>query len=263
MNVLGIDCSTEILCVVVRRETQPGSSSASDMAYSSRKKAKHPYSCTDGHGWPPGTGYAVIELDVGLRHAERLINVIGFALEESGLKKKELDLLVCASGPGSFTGLRIACATVKGISDALGVPFIMVPTLDCFALDRKDECAVVVPLIDAKRERFFTAIYKNGDRITNWMDSRREDILENLELFPEVLFTGPDADCFSDSISGRKGFRIARFHRRSPARTLIETGIELYKVHGSSSKDAGPLYVRPSEAEEKKLQLINNTGVNI
>ncbi|MCX7024040.1 MAG: tRNA (adenosine(37)-N6)-threonylcarbamoyltransferase complex dimerization subunit type 1 TsaB [Spirochaetes bacterium] len=257
MNVLGIDCSTDVLCVVVRRESAEGAPVNpldANGAFSARRRAKHPFREPDGHGWPPGIGSVVLELDVGLRHAERLIGAIDFALGESGLCKGDLGLLACASGPGSFTGLRIACATTKGLSDALGIPFVMVPTLDCLARERFRDCQVIIPVIDARRGRFFSAVYENGTRVSDWLDASLASIVALADTYPDVLFTGPDADYFESAAAERTGFRIARHHRRAPARSLVEAGMELFQSSGPSAADAGPLYVRPSDAEEADLE---------
>lgn len=253
MNVLGIDCSTDLLCVAVRREAEsdartnqlePGSPVAA------RRRAKHPYREEGGHSWPPGVGTAVIELDVGLRHGERLLGAIEFALTEAGVPKRGLDLIACSGGPGSFTGLRIACSTAKGLSDALGIPYVMVPTLDCLAREREGDCDVVVPVIDARRGRFYSAVYERGSRVTDWLDADLARIVALADTYPEVLFTGPDADRFEELAAERSGFRVARHPRRAPARALLELGMELFARSGGAARDAGPWYVRPSDAEE-------------
>ena len=70
---------------------------------------------------------------VGFQHSENLLSSIEFLLYSAGIKGKDLDLVVCPLGPGSFTGLRIGMATAKGMADGAKCPFKAVPTLDGWA----------------------------------------------------------------------------------------------------------------------------------
>ncbi|MCK7577233.1 MAG: tRNA (adenosine(37)-N6)-threonylcarbamoyltransferase complex dimerization subunit type 1 TsaB [Chromatiales bacterium] len=124
MNVLGLDCSADSLCAAVRRSGASAAKSGVPQA---------PLPGARGHETRDGT--VILEIDAGLRHAQRILPAVDLCLKEAGLAVGDLDLLACAAGPGSFTGLRIALATVKGLSSALGIPFVTVPTPDCLAAE--------------------------------------------------------------------------------------------------------------------------------
>ena len=70
---------------------------------------------------------------IGRRYTEELITLMKNILEKHSLTFKDLDLLVCSKGPGSFTGLRVSMSTIKGISLATGVPYVSVSTLETLA----------------------------------------------------------------------------------------------------------------------------------
>ncbi len=72
-------------------------------------------------------------LDVGIAHSERLMAAVDRVLSDARWTMRDLAGLAVAVGPGSFTGLRIAVSTVKGLALALGLPIAAVPTLDAMA----------------------------------------------------------------------------------------------------------------------------------
>jgi tRNA threonylcarbamoyladenosine biosynthesis protein TsaB len=216
MNVLAIDSSTDLLSVAVTTSA----------------------------------GRAEAVLDLGLRHAERIIGLVDFCLECSGLRRSDLELVACAKGPGSFTGLRIGMAASKGIAAGLGVPWVAVPTLDTLAWGYETYPGAVVPLIDGKKGRFFSAVYLRGSRISNWLDLALAELASLLDTYPRVLFTGPDADSAEELACERSGFEIDRRSRSSAARALAHLAVEEHKRAGPSPLEEGPLYLRASEAEE-------------
>ncbi|MDA8425272.1 MAG: tRNA (adenosine(37)-N6)-threonylcarbamoyltransferase complex dimerization subunit type 1 TsaB [Treponema sp.] len=194
--------------------------------------------------------WAEASLDLGLKHAEHLMDLVDFCLKRSDTRSEDLDLVACMLGPGSFTGLRIGMATAKGMALGLGKPFVAVPTLDCLAWGLDAFPGLVVPVMDGKKGRFYSALYRRGERLSDWLDVSPADMAARLDAYDEVLFTGPDAGMLEELAGGRSGFRIDRRARTPAARALAEIGEELFLREGPSKADAGPLYLRASEAEE-------------
>lgn len=205
-------------------------------------------------------GWAEASLDLGLRHAERLMDLVDSCLSRAGLAPSELDLLACAAGPGSFTGLRIGISTVKGMALALGKPWVAVPTLDCMAHGLDTFPGAVVPVIDGKKGRVYSAIYLRGQRVSDWLDIPLARLLGLLDTYPEVLVTGPDADLLESSITERPGLSIDGKARSPQARALAELGVERYEREGGAAPETGPLYLRPSEAEETASNTAREAG---
>jgi tRNA threonylcarbamoyladenosine biosynthesis protein TsaB len=245
MNVLGIDCSSDSLCVAVRR-----SSGTEKGADARRELPKHPFKEAQGHATREGV--VIHEIDTGLRHAQLVLPAVEACLKDSSLSLSDLDLLACASGPGSFTGLRIAMATVKGLSSALAIPFVAVPTLDCLASDWTGASPVIIPVQDAQRGRFYAAVYEHGRRTSGYLDLPLADLLELVDTFSEVLIVGPDADLLLEAEEDHPGLRVARYGRRVPGRALVDLAEAQYRSEGPSPSDASPLYVRKSDAEENE-----------
>ena len=82
--------------------------------------------------------------DAGIRHSEILTSTIKDMLDEANWKASDIELVCVGLGPGSFTGLRIGIATVKGLSAVLGNKVIGVPTMDDWKVT-KDRATLVAP----------------------------------------------------------------------------------------------------------------------
>lgn len=92
-------------------------------------------------------------------HSQTLLPMIHDMLEMADVSVKELDAIAIASGPGSFTGLRIGAATAKGLGGALSIPLIAVPTLEGLAYNLAGAEALVCPIMDARRQQAYYGIY--------------------------------------------------------------------------------------------------------
>lgn len=105
------------------------------------------------------------EIDTaGSSHSVKLGVFVDKAMNEAMARGLALDAVAVSSGPGSYTGLRIGVSMAKGISYALGIPLISVPTLDLLAnevagLPDLPANALIRPLVDARRMEVYTALY--------------------------------------------------------------------------------------------------------
>jgi tRNA threonylcarbamoyladenosine biosynthesis protein TsaB len=100
-------------------------------------------------------------------HAEHLFDLVDRALEAAGRTRADIRAVSCDIGPGSFTGVRIAVASAKGIAEGLGVPLAGVVSLEAMAAAARDACAphtLVAALIDAKKDELYIAVY-DGERV--------------------------------------------------------------------------------------------------
>ena len=94
----------------------------------------------------------------GGQYSELLLSTIADLLAHNGLQKTDLGLIAVASGPGSFTGLRIAIATVKGLAEAFAIPVVTVSVLEAIAHASAAE-GKVISAIDAQRSEVFWGEY--------------------------------------------------------------------------------------------------------
>lgn len=93
-------------------------------------------------------------------HSRRLLLVISTLLEEADVKFNDLAGIAVALGPGSFTGLRIGLATAKGLAHASGKPLVAIPTLDGLALNAAGAHGLICPVLVARRQEVYTALYR-------------------------------------------------------------------------------------------------------
>jgi tRNA threonylcarbamoyladenosine biosynthesis protein TsaB len=178
------------------------------------------------------------------------MEAVDMLMRRTGLAKTDLDRVACMGGPGSFTGLRIGFSAAKGLSLALSIPLIAVPTLDCIAFSRSSWRGVVLPLIDAKKGAFFTALYRENERISPYMDAGIDAIFSLLPRDAQILLTGPDAVMIIEEANFFCPGRVFLdpSHRRGSAGELLEMAkhITVNNIDGCSA----PLYIRKSDAEK-------------
>jgi tRNA threonylcarbamoyladenosine biosynthesis protein TsaB len=194
--------------------------------------------------------YFEINQDIGLHHTENLLVEVDSLLRKARTTCRELDLVVVSKGPGSFTGLRIGMATAKGIAFGASLPIISVPGLDVSAYGKSCYRGVVCPVIDARKQRIYTAFYRNGVRQSDYLDISPEEMLVLCREHETVLLTGPFAGkLFEEWKRTETVFELDPQYGHPQTWELLHYGIELYPTRGADSPAEGPLYIRPSEAE--------------
>ena len=135
-------------------------------------------------------------------HGEQLHILIKNVLKDSGISFKNLDGISVASGPGSFTGLRIGVSTAKGIAFALNKPLISVNTVDVmmenYEILNKEPNSIYFPMIDARRDEVYTAGYNEKKEIVYPLDAKiiDQEFLDSLCQFEYVHFIGSGAKKF-------------------------------------------------------------------
>ena len=118
-------------------------------------------------------------LSQDMSHSEKLVPMVKEVLDSLDLKVKDIDLFGVSIGPGSFTGLRIGIATVKAFAHLAKKPIVGVSTLEALAYNLPYN-NIIVPMIDARRERVYTGIYTwENDTIKTLMEP---DVIEVKEL---------------------------------------------------------------------------------
>lgn len=98
-------------------------------------------------------------VDYKKTHSQTLLPMLDEVAKMIELDLKSLDAIAVSAGPGSFTGLRIGSATVKGLGLALDLPIISVPTVDSLAYQMYGTAELVCPIMDARREQVYTGAY--------------------------------------------------------------------------------------------------------
>lgn len=199
----------------------------------------------------------------GLTHSQRLMPALDFLLQETNLTIQEIDALVVSQGPGSFTGLRIGLATARALAQGLQIPLVGVPTLELWAAAFAGGDGLVLPLLDARRNEFYMALYrKTGQVLECLIPPRQQPLIGMAELLAE--FNGPiwavgdaverDAELLKAALGERLQITPECYRVPRPS-VLAQLGLErLRKGEVLAYHQLRPLYLRQSEAEVKRLE---------
>ena len=101
-------------------------------------------------------------IDSGNTHSQTLLPMIEEAMKVTGLEAGDIDLFALSAGPGSFTGVRIGAATVKGLAFAYNTPCVAVPTTEAMAYGLKFHKGIIAAAVNARRGTVYFALFR-GD----------------------------------------------------------------------------------------------------
>jgi tRNA threonylcarbamoyladenosine biosynthesis protein TsaB len=199
----------------------------------------------------------VLYKEIGLKHSEYLIPNIKKLCDKADIKIQDIDLIICTRGPGSFTGLRVGMSAAKGLAYGLQIPLVSVPTLDVYTgLTQEKQRAgekpiVTIPVIDARKKRFYCALYSDNVKISDYLDIAAEDLFDTYLLnYQEIHFTGPDAELLITNLRAVRpefdSISLSFQPRESISEKLLKIGIKHFKENGSDPAEQGPLYIRSS-----------------
>lgn len=127
--------------------------------------------------------------DLGKGHAEHLMAVIDEALAQAGKTYADLGRIAVSTGPGSFTGVRVAVSAARGFALALGIPSIGVTTLEALALEARDALGAcqVLAALDAGRAEIHAALYDDAGNVL------REPVVLTLDEAIAIAVSDPVA----------------------------------------------------------------------
>ncbi|MBQ9828391.1 MAG: tRNA (adenosine(37)-N6)-threonylcarbamoyltransferase complex dimerization subunit type 1 TsaB [Lachnospiraceae bacterium] len=193
-------------------------------------------------------------------HSETLLPMTEALLNMLEIKPSDIDAIGLSKGPGSFTGLRIGIATVKGLAMALDIPVVPVPTTAGIAYNLFGTSGLICPIMDARRSQVYTGLYRfEGEKLVKVRDQMAvsvDELCTSLNGLGEpVTFLGDGIDVYRGRIEDlmTNGFSFAPCHLRyQRAAAMGMLAYEYYK-EGLSIKgdDLVPEYLRLSQAERE------------
>ncbi len=195
-------------------------------------------------------------------HSETLLPMIDEIMKTSETRMEELDAIAIASGPGSFTGLRIGAATAKGLALAIDRPIVPVKTCEGLAFNMWGTEGLVCPIVDARRNQVYTGLYKVLGQIEVIMDQIPMDIHELIGEINKygkdnpqaaVTFLGDGVPIYENIIweETEVPTKLApAMMNRQRGASVATLGINLYKEGKYiNADDFAPEYLRKSQAE--------------
>ncbi len=213
--------------------------------------------------WENGTLTAEYSVQYKKKHSQSLVPMLKEMQEMVDLDLSSIDFIAVTKGPGSFTGLRIGAATVKGLGLALEKPVLPVPTVDSLACNLYGTDRVICPLMDARRQQVYTGIYENRDGLRVLRPqcvTAFTEIAEELNrLGREVIFLGDGAPVNEGAMRElmRVPYLIAPAHlsRQRAASTAVRAA-QIYAEQGEAAlvtaDDFRPEYLRIPQAERER-----------
>ncbi len=191
------------------------------------------------------------EDDAGQRHSELIVPMIDSLLREAGATLRDMQAIAFGAGPGSFTGVRIACGVAQGLAFGAGLPVMPVCTLAALAHGSGSARAIVA--MDARIGEIYHACYqREGDA---W-HAVHEPGLWHAHDAPLVKGTGWTGcgsafDVYEAALRARYGESLARVVNGAypHARDIADLGAASFRAGGAIAPDqAAPLYVRDKVA---------------
>jgi len=193
-------------------------------------------------------------------HSVRVMPAISELLQECGVLPNELNKIVVAKGPGSYTGVRIGVTIAKTLAWSLNLPLVGISSLEIIAANGRYFRGLISPIFDARRGQVYTGLYtsKQGevvcekqDRIlllTEWVEQLKE-------TQSDVLFLGNDLEIHKDTITTKMGRQaifapFTAYNPRPSELAMIGMNKEPENVHTFV-----PNYIRMAEAEANWIAL--------
>lgn len=219
--------------------------------------------------------------DVGMKQSEFLLVAIDKVLSQLKLQPCDLDATAISAGPGSFTGLRLAFATCKALTLAHDIPLYPISTLDIYAhqfIETQKMQTVqdfVLPVIDAKQNKFFAKIFYDGKVILPDGDYTVLEIVDALSAFNtstqnkncRVIICAQDAKVFaehaqreialSELANTANVLEFLPIEHTDVATAIFDITEKMIAENAPVAKDYdAPIYIRASNAEEKLQQKV-------
>ena len=222
-----------------------------------------------------GDGHLLAEctLNTGNTHSETLLPTVEFVLKSCGVTVDDVDLFACTAGPGSFTGVRIGAATVKGIAFGKNKPCVGVSTLEALATNARAFDGIICPCMNARRQQVYNALFVcEGGKLTRICEDRAraiEDLLTEVSAYaPEkkIYLVGDGAELVMSFDEAGDGFpalddRLILLEERlrnQSGYSVALVALEAYRNgHTCTDAELVPTYLRPSQAERMRMEKLN------
>jgi len=202
-------------------------------------------------------------------HSTTLLPVIEQLLGAASLKISDIDLICCSAGPGSFTGVRIGCATAKGLAAPFGIPCVGVSSLEAMAEPFSAVRCAVCPALNARRGNVYTAVFLS-DGNGNVTRLTEDDLIPVAELpvmlknvLTEDLPVYIAGDSVSELISAAEGvIKLIEAPALMKSPSGYGAAMSGYRIFTAAGCDRAsfreellaPIYLRKSQAEREKLE---------
>ena len=204
---------------------------------------------------------AQFTINNGNTHSETLLPMIEAALSVLKLNIDDIDLFACSAGPGSFTGVRIGAATVKGLAFDRSKPCAPVSSLDSLAHNLLYADGIVCPVMNARRSQLYNALFLcEGGKLTRLCEDRLISVFELEEELKnysdkKIFLTGDGYGIAKSAFTQIKAEDTPTINQYQSAYSVALSAIEMAKRELLATDiELSPIYLRASQAERERLE---------
>ena len=199
-----------------------------------------------------------ITVNTGNTHSATLLPAVEQALRMAEITVNDVDVFACSTGPGSFTGVRIGAATVKGIAYGKNKPCVSVSTLEALAYNLKDRDGLICPVMNARRQQVYNALFESKDgELTRLCPDRAISITELDEELADktlpVYLSGDGYEITEKGFSKTEVKPVGIRQRYQCGYSVAQIALKKYEKNDTvSDSELAPIYLRPSQAERER-----------
>lgn len=204
---------------------------------------------------------ASFTLNNGNTHSETLLPMIESSLKLLKMSVDDIDLFACSAGPGSFTGVRIGVATIKGLAFGRGRPCAGISSLEALAYNMTGVEGIACPVMNARRSQLYNALFlcHNGElkRICPDRAISVFDLEEELRKYSEmpIYLCGDGYDIAKEAFTKVKTQDTPMIQRYQSAYSVAQCAYASSKQGLlTSDSEIVPIYLRASQAERERLE---------
>lgn len=209
-------------------------------------------------------------LNEGLTHSETLLALADEAFASCGLSPQKVNRYAVTCGPGSFTGLRIGLALIKGLSLPFDTPCVPVSTLMALALASTPYNGIIIPALDARRKEVYWAAFKSVDLVLERLTPDTAGPIEDAAVFarnntPPLHLVGDGAElCYNNwGFFTEKELSYSIFPSFSIARGAALACTAFAEVcKPMPAQDLKPVYLRLSQAERERAEKLKKAVIS-
>jgi tRNA threonylcarbamoyladenosine biosynthesis protein TsaB len=192
---------------------------------------------------------ATFEVARRRRHAETLTPAIEFVCRQSEIELSEISCIAVDVGPGLFTGMRVGLAAGKALAQALRVPMIGITSLDLLAFPCRHADRVVVPVVDARKNEVFWAVYRPVPGGVQQVSPPTVGPVD--ELVGDLLARSQDVLCVGDGAQRHREEIVEGYRCEITGPIHPSVGILVQLAHARALREE---WVRPNEIEPVYLR---------
>lgn len=205
-----------------------------------------------------------IKVNAGNTHSETLLPAVEQALKLSGTDIDEIELFACSVGPGSFTGVRIGAATIKGLAFGKNIPCCEISALAALAQNLSCFDGILCPVINARRMQVYNALFSCRDGVIERLTPDRaisvEELDAELSKYEEKIYMSGDGyDICKKAFKEAKTQNTPEIMKLQSGYSVCLCALDDYKNGNTvTDKELAPSYLRLSQAERERNEKLNS-----